>query len=55
MSKLKQNYERIFIVDLLKKSIPGEKILIEEFEKHISNNDLPFVKYEYFDLHTICK
>lgn len=55
MEQLKADYEHIFCINLLKKDKSGESILTEAFEKHILNNDLPYVKYEYFDLHHVCK
>ena len=54
MEQLKADYEHIFCINLLKKDKSGESILTEAFEKHILNNDLPYVKYEYFDLHHVC-
>ena len=37
------------------KNIPGENIITETFESHILNNDIPRVKYIYFDFHRVCK
>lgn len=37
------------------KNIPGEHIITEAFESHIHNNDIPWVKYVYFDFHRVCK
>jgi len=38
----------------MKKNKSSESILTEAFETHIVNNNLPNVRYEYFDFHEAC-
>lgn len=33
----------------------GERIITDEYEKIIKNNELDFYKYVYFDVHKECK
>ena len=52
---LGDRYKKIICCNLMAKNIPGENIITETFESHIHNNDIPWVKYIYFDFHRVCK
>ncbi|EGR27616.1 inositol polyphosphate-5-phosphatase f, putative [Ichthyophthirius multifiliis] len=39
----------------MKKHSDGEQLLTDIYEKHILHNNLPFVKYKFFDFHEHCK
>jgi hypothetical protein len=42
-------------VNLLSSHRVEEKEVTENFETLIKRNDFDYMKYEYFDFHTICK
>lgn len=39
----------------MRKSLSNEQILTESFETLLKDNNLPYVKYDYYDLHHQCK
>jgi hypothetical protein len=55
MEIIRENYSYVHCVNLMKKGKSDEQLINEEFEKHIKNSDLNWVKYDYFDFHHECK
>ena len=53
--RLTQEYSRILCVNLMGRSKRNEQLVTETFERHIQQNNLDNVKYEYFDFHHACK
>lgn len=49
--ELSKIYGYSFCVNLLSKMKKEEQMLSEAFEIHVNNNNLPNVRYEYFDFH----
>ena len=39
----------------MKKHSENEQLITESYETHLRNNNLDFVKYRFFDFHTVCK
>ncbi|EAR97727.3 endonuclease/exonuclease/phosphatase family protein (macronuclear) [Tetrahymena thermophila SB210] len=52
---IKKNYNYVLCVNLMKKSKEQEQMITEGFETHLKHNNLDFVRYKFFDFHTVCK
>ena len=52
---LNETYGRTLTVNLMAKNKPNEQMITDRYEKHISGNQLPYVRYEFFDFHHACK
>jgi len=49
------NWGRVVCVNLMAKHKKEEQMITEAYEAHIKGNNLPHVRYEYFDFHAACK
>ena len=54
---VRQQYQKVIVVNLLSSTRPEEKLVTENFETLIrrNENEIDFVRYEYFDFHNQCK
>lgn len=52
---LMRNYTRVLCVNLMARSKTQEQMITDEYENHIIKNNLPNVRYEFFDFHHACK
>ena len=52
---MQSRYQTIISVNLMARDKSGERIITDEYEKLIKNNQLDFYKYVYFDVHKECK
>ncbi len=39
----------------MKKHSENEQLITESYETYIKNNNLDYVRYKFFDFHTVCK
>ncbi|EGR30494.1 hypothetical protein IMG5_130860, partial [Ichthyophthirius multifiliis] len=52
---LRNTYKYVLSVNLMKKHNENEQLVTESYEAHLKNNCLDFVRYRFFDFHTVCK
>ena len=53
--ELTKNYTRVLCVNLMAKNKPSEQMITETYETHVRMNNLPNLRYEFFDFHHACK
>eukprot|EP01017_Pseudomicrothorax_dubius_P025277 TRINITY_DN2710_c0_g1_i5.p1 TRINITY_DN2710_c0_g1~~TRINITY_DN2710_c0_g1_i5.p1 ORF type:complete len:702 (-),score=177.91 TRINITY_DN2710_c0_g1_i5:138-2243(-) len=52
---LNANYGKVLAVNLMSLTKSGEQMITDAFEEHVKRNDLPTLRYEFFDFHYACR